>query len=221
MTKFKLPIWINKEDFEKILMRAKKDRDIFYKPRVKRYTPRGKKINQYILAMVLGFGAGLRISEIVGLDKIQNYTYAKNNKEPVTKQIVSKIPRLTIDKIQDSFIRIYGKGQKERTTIFPSKILLRAGITRLKLKELLPIGEADGQCYRALQAWFNKLTKKVLGKQLHFHCLRHSFASILAGSGKPLHEVQALTGHSRLDTLGIYTHANPIQTIKGVEEMFE
>ena len=217
----KLPEWINKEQFDKLLVEAVKQREKNYKPRLKKYTKRGMRLNSYIVAIILGFGAGLRISEIAGLEKTQKYTYKKKDEDkPVTKTINTKIPRLTFDKIQERFIKIYGKGQKERTTIFPSRIFQKAGIKKQDLKKILPIGDYDGHYYRSIQYWFSNLTKKVLDKRLHFHCLRHSFASILAGSGKPLHEIQALTGHSRLDTLGIYTHANPEQTIKGVEELF-
>lgn len=221
MTSKKLPEWINREQFEKLLAEAVKQRNKHWKPRSKRYTARGERLNKYITALILGFGSGLRISEIAGLKKKQSYTYKKQGqKKAETKTIVTEIPRLTFDKIQDRFIKIYGKGQKERTTFYPSRLFQKAGITKADLKKILPIGDYDGHYYRSIQYWFGKITQKVLGKRLNFHCLRHSFASILAGSGKPLHEVQALTGHSRLDTLGIYTHANPEQTIKGLEELF-
>jgi len=217
----KLPEWINKEQFTKLLEEAKRQREQCWKPRLKKFTKRGERLNAYITAMILGFGGGLRISEVCGLVKEQTYTYKKKGEEePTTKTIKTVIPRLTYDKIQDKFIKIYGKGQKERTTYFPSRIFQSAKITREDLKKILPIGNYDGHYYRSLQYWFSNLTNKVLGKKLHFHCLRHSFCSILAGSGKPLHEVQALSGHSRLDTLGIYTHANPEQTIKGLDDLF-
>lgn len=221
MARKKLPEWINRNEFEKLLEEAKKQRDKHWKPRKKQYTKRGQRINAYITAMIFGFGAGLRISEITGLKKEQTYTYKKKDSDKAeTKTIITDIPRLTFDKIHERFIKIYGKGQKERTTYFPSRLFQRAGIKKDELKKILPIGDYDGHYYRSLQYWFSNLTQKVLKKKLSFHCLRHSFASILAGSGKPLHEVQALTGHSRLDTLGIYTHANPEQTIKGMDELF-
>jgi len=39
-------------------------------------------------------------------------------------------------------------------------------------------------------------------------------------NGRPLHEIQMLMGHSRLDTTGIYLHANPRQAIEGAQNVF-
>jgi len=35
-----------------------------------------------------------------------------------------------------------------------------------------------------------------------------------------LHQVQMLMGHSRLDTTGIYLHANPKEAIDKAQELF-
>ncbi|GAH78518.1 unnamed protein product, partial [marine sediment metagenome] len=73
---------------------------------------------------------------------------------------------------------------------------------------------------RALQSFVTKLGKEVLSKEISFHTLRHGFASHLVNSGRPLHEVQMLMGHSRLDTTGIYLHANPKEAIENAREVF-
>ncbi len=54
---------------------------------------------------------------------------------------------------------------------------------------------------------------------MSFHTLRHFFGTQCAEYMK-LHEVQMLMGHSRLDTTGIYLHANPTQAIEHARQVF-
>ncbi len=72
---------------------------------------------------------------------------------------------------------------------------------------------------RTLQRKITQLGRDVLGKEITFHTLRHGFGSHLAQT-RPLHEVQMLMGHSRLDTTGIYLHANPLKAIEGARDVF-
>lgn len=63
---------------------------------------------------------------------------------------------------------------------------------------------------RALQISFKKICKEVLGKDLHFHTLRHSgITHYLVKKGWSSLEVQRLAGHSRIATTQIYAHINP------------
>jgi integrase/recombinase XerD len=50
-----------------------------------------------------------------------------------------------------------------------------------------------------------------LNDKLHFHSLRHSFASALVTSGVSLYAVQKLLGHSTSKTTEIYSHLLPQQ----------
>ena len=75
MTK-KLPHPISRDDFDKLLEGAKKMRDEFKNKKTKKLSARGVRYNQYIISMCLGFGAGLRISEIIGY-KTKDYKYVK------------------------------------------------------------------------------------------------------------------------------------------------
>jgi len=166
----KLPKVITQEEFEK-LFKAEKD----------------KKTR---LAMLLGFEAGMRISEIVGLE--------------------DRIPALTKDRVEAASIRIEsGKGNKDRIVPRPKRLNETA-------KNMLPLKIPR----RTLQYRVTQLGKKVLDKHITFHTLRHGFGSHLAGMGRPLHEIQMLMGHSRLDTTGIYLHANPTKAIEGASEVF-
>jgi len=63
---------------------------------------------------------------------------------------------------------------------------------------------------RTLERNFKKDCKKVTGKDLHFHSLRHSgITHYLVKKKWSSLEVQRLAGHSRIATTQIYTHINP------------
>lgn len=168
----KLPTIITKEEFEKLL-KATKD----------------KKLK---VAFLLGFEAGLRISEIVGYqDKVPQLKKENVNLKENTIKVVS------------------GKGKKDRIVPLPRRFDERCyKLLPLKLKR------------RTLQHNTTLLGKKILGKKITFHTLRHGFGSHLAGLGMPLHQIQMLLGHSRLDTTGIYLHANPKKTIEEARNLF-
>ena len=169
----KLPIIIIQEEFEKIF---------------------AKETNkEYKLAYLLGFEAGMRISEIVGL-KVKGEW---------------KIKPLTQENINSSSIKIIGKGNKERIVPRPKRMNVNA-MSLLPLKILR----------RSLQMHITAIGAVVLGKRITFHTLRHGFGSHLANAGRPLHEIQMLMGHSRLDTTGIYLHANPKQALDKASEAF-
>jgi len=175
----KLPKIINREEFEQLLKAV---------PKVKRINPKTKK--QYQLAMLLGFEAGMRISEIVGFNDV--------------------VPPLSPEQITEGSIKIVsGKGQKDRIVPRPKRLNEEAiKMLPLKIKR------------RALQHFIKMLGMKILNKEISFHTLRHGFGSHLAGNGMPLHMVQQLMGHSRLDTTGIYLHANPKEALEKAGELF-
>lgn len=174
----KLPKIINQEEFEKIFKALQKSKH--------------KKKKEIMLAILLGFEAGMRISEIVGY-----------------KGKTNTIQSLQKDQIESSSIRIVqGKGKKDRVVPRPK----RFNETAIKM---LPLTIKR----RMLQNFVTKLGWDVLNKHITFHTLRHGFGSHLAQT-RPLHEVQMLMGHSRLDTTGIYLHANPKTAIDGAREVF-
>lgn len=91
------------------------------------------------------------------------------------------------------------KGHKDR--MIPIAPEIQSG-----LRSQLPI-----KCgIRALQIAFKSYCKQVLGKALHFHCLRHSgITHYLTAKGWSSLEVQRLAGHSKISTTEIYTHIRP------------
>ena len=178
----KLPKIITIEEFTRMLEYVEKDKPCNYK--------------QYQLAMILGFKAGMRLSEIVGFKRLGGI----------------EMVRLTSDKIdlQGHTIRIEdAKGGKDRVVPCPKEINERA-------VKMLPLTLSR----RSLQLFVTNLGQTVLNKTISFHSLRHGFGSHLANAGRPLHEIQMLMGHSRLDTTGIYLHANPTKAIEGARELF-
>lgn len=148
------------------------------------------RLREYRVAMLLGFEGGLRISEILGFK--------------------DKVPALQRENFEGAQIRIIsGKGNKDRIVPRPKRLNEAAlEMFPLKIKR------------RSLQSFIFDLGEKILNKEITFHTLRHGFGSHLAGSGRPLHEIQMLMGHSRLDTTGIYLHANPKQAIEGARDVF-
>lgn len=158
---------------------------------------KAEKRKEYRLAIALGFGSGLRISEIIG----------GKRKDATT------IPPLTFERVdlKEHQIRIIqGKGRKDRITV-TSPWLNETALKLLPLK--MP--------KRTLQHNFSRLTEKVLGKKCHFHQLRHGFGNYMVNERNvPLPMVQQMMGHSRVDTTGIYTKANPKQAIATAWEAF-
>lgn len=63
---------------------------------------------------------------------------------------------------------------------------------------------------RGLSRWFKKCVRRAgLNDKLHFHSLRHSFASWLVQQNVSLYEVQRLLGHSSIKVTEIYSHLAP------------
>jgi site-specific recombinase XerD len=61
--------------------------------------------------------------------------------------------------------------------------------------------------------YFSRKFKKAciavgLDSTIHFHSLRHSFASNLVQKGVPLYTIKELLGHSSISTTEIYSHLN-------------
>ena len=122
--------------------------------------------------------------------------------KPLTKE------QIDLEKHQ---IRILeAKGQKDRVAS-TSPWLTKTNIQLLPLK--IP--------RRTLQSRIKTLGKKVLGKDIHPHTFRHAFGNYMVNEKNvPLPVVQGLMGHARLETLGIYTKANPKKAANTAYEAF-
>jgi len=123
---------------------------------------------------------------------------------------VSEIVNLQQENIdrRQKIIRIkQAKGKKDRNIPIPPQAM--KGLSYIPVK-----------CgTRALEITFKKYAKKVLGKDLHFHQLRHSGATYYLNKKKwSTRAVQQLLGHSKIQTTEIYTHITPQDLI---EKMWE
>lgn len=137
------------------------------------------------------YSAGLRISELVGLD-IEDMNEA------------------------EGVLRIRGKGKKERLALLGSKAIdaLRHYIT----KRTAAFGPAvqgalflnrDGTRIsdRSIRRKLDKyMTMAGLPSHISPHTLRHTFATHMLNAGADLRCVQEMLGHENLSTTQIYTH---------------
>jgi len=140
------------------------------------------------------YGAGLRVSEAVGLE------------------------RAGVD-LENRIVRCLGKGDKER--IVPIGRQAAEALTRYQARgrpylERRPrpelfLNARGGGLTRAGAFLILRRLAQVAGlepKRIHPHLLRHSFATHLLEGGADLRSVQEMLGHADLSTTELYTHVS-------------
>jgi integrase len=146
---------------------------------------KAEKKKEFKLAYLLGFGSGLRLSEVVG--------YRRKG-----KQAIEPLKPSQIDLKARTIKVIGGKGMKDRIVpLFPGFSDVHLNLLPLNIKRT------------TLQAHFKALCKRVLKRNCHFHELRHGFGVLSTIRKVPMPFIQQAMGHSRLDTTGIYTASSP------------
>lgn len=142
----------------------------------------------------LAYGAGLRVSEWIGL---------------AVKDVL----------LEESLLRVFGKGSKERLVPIGRSAI---GAVAVYLRELRPVLErGSGKGILFLNVQGHPLTRmgawKILRKYVTMagieravspHTLRHSFATHLLEGGADLRAVQEMLGHADIATTQIYTHVD-------------
>lgn len=140
------------------------------------------------------YAAGLRVSELVGLD-------------------------LKDLDLTGALVRALGKGNKERLVPFGGQALKAL---KKWLSASAPLRErgADADALflnlrggrltdRSVRRILNsRLREAAIHAKLSPHDLRHSFATHMLGSGADLRAIQELLGHASLSTTQRYTHVN-------------
>ena len=155
-------------------------------------TPEGAR-NKAIIETL--YSCGLRVSELVNL-------------------------RLSCLYFDVGYIRIIGKGDKERLVPVGSTAIKYINIYRENIRVLLPVmpGNEDilflNRRGRKLSRVMIFIIIKDLAKQAGItkkispHTFRHSFATHLVEGGADLRAVQEMLGHESIITTEIYTHLN-------------
>ncbi len=177
------------------VLNRKYDKVSFQRPRKEKHLPQVIDRNHILkqIGMIknlkhkaiisLAYSVGLRVSEVINL-KIED--------------IDSKRMIITIRQ---------GKGKKDRIVPLSETILelLRNYYKLYKPKVYL----FNGQNFPKYSAEScNQLVKKYLGRQYHFHLLRHSCFTSLLENGTDLRIIQKIAGHSSSKTTEIYTHVS-------------
>jgi len=144
---------------------------------------------------------------------------------------ISEVVSLNMKNISPNFddARITGKGGKQRIVFFSDEAreaileylphrascLRTAGIDENKTS--LFINRKGGSISIPGVRWIiSKYAKhSSLGKNIHPHALRHSFATHMVNSGCDVRVVQEMLGHSSISTTQRYTHIN-IEKLKNV-----
>ena len=128
------------------------------------------------------YAGGLRVSELVGLD---------------------------LSDIGDAYVKVFGKGGRERICPIGRKAVdaIRAYIAER--------GKEPGALF--LNCHGNRLSDRAVRILLdkyagvNPHALRHSYATHLIDHGADVRDVQELLGHRSITSTQIYTHVSPVR----------
>lgn len=149
--------------------------------------------NKAILEVL--YGCGLRVSELTDL-KISNLY------------------------LHDEFIRVRGKGSKERLVPIGESAIAQLNRYMLEVRKFqsIQMGQEDfvflnrrGKSLTRVMVFTiikNLVIKTGLNKKISPHTFRHSFATELVERGANLRAVQEMLGHESILTTEIYTHLN-------------
>lgn len=139
------------------------------------------------------YSCGLRVSELINLKITDLY-------------------------FEHSFIRVTGKGNKERLVPISDSAIKENTIYTEKYRKLLKV-QGGNENILFLNRRGKKLTREMiftivkdlskkigLNKNISPHTFRHSFATHLVDGGADLRAVQEMLGHESIITTEIYTH---------------
>ena len=119
---------------------------------------------------------------------------------------ISELSSLELNDITDEWVRVLGKGNKQRDLplISSTKKILDEYLGVFVLKKFLFEKDGEKLSENSLRYIVTKVFRKV-GIKVTPHQLRHSYATSLLNSGAPIVDVSELLGHSSMATTQIYT----------------
>ena len=119
---------------------------------------------------------------------------------------VSELSLLKLNDITDEWVRVLGKGNKQRDLplISSTKKILDEYLGVFVLKKFLFEKKGEKLSENSLRYIVTKVFRKV-GIKVTPHQLRHSYATSLLNGGAPIVDVSELLGHSSMATTQIYT----------------
>ena len=153
----------------------------------------GNEAKRDAAILELLYATGLRVGELVSLN-------------------------LTDIDLQESYIRCWGKGSKERLVhLYPKAVkelkeyLSRARLALVKNRKNETALFVNHRGERLTRQWVWNILKVYrvkagIRQRITPHTLRHSFATHLLQNGASLRHVQELLGHSSISTTQVYTH---------------
>ena len=141
------------------------------------------------IAFLIAFESGLRISEVLALQK-HNFHY------------------------KDDLLQVLdGKGGKDRFTNIPKH-------WKKEYEEFIPIPCGKRSLQTAFETAATKAGVRRDDKKVHFHTLRHGYATRLYEKDMKLSEIQKLLGHENINTTLVYAYVSPKKTAHKAKEMF-
>jgi len=119
---------------------------------------------------------------------------------------ISELSLVKLDDISDEWIRVLGKGNKQRDVplIASTKKLLNEFLSENSPKKFLFEKQGEKLSENSLRYIVNKVFKRVSLKVTP-HQLRHSYATALLNNSARIADVSELLGHSSMATTQIYT----------------
>lgn len=168
------------------------------------------------IALYIGYYSGLRISEVLALEK-SDFDFI-NNEIHITKQLNC------VGKHKDEIsVKAKLKTSASNATIplaEPLKEILIDWFNKNPYNHV--ICDVDGEyipspSIRSIKPY----VKNALGIDFHFHMLRHTFISNLANNGISLQIAKELARHSDITTtMNIYTHVNEDSQKQAINSVF-
>ena len=119
---------------------------------------------------------------------------------------------------EDGFVKVYGKGGKERIVPIPKELLneLKDYINKINTENIFPLSS------RQVERIIKYIAKNAgISKKVTPHVLRHSLATTLLSKGVDIRYIQEILGHSSLNITQIYTHVVPNQLKEIYNKVFE